>query len=456
MVRYGPVLLGSIFLLSFYWRGLNCWFYQDDFGWLHLGPATGLHDFFLLLFAPKAHGNIRPWSENLFFYGMKGLFGVNPLPFRMVVFATAIVDFALLATLVRKLTGSALASVAAPILWLANVAVAPALCWTSLYNEIQYLFFVLLAIRLFIGGKYWLQIIVFALGLGSLETAVMYPVIALAYALLFDRTKMLRTLPLFAISAAYTVLHFWAAPGAESGPYAIRLDSRVWQTLAAYVKIVLGPQQLAHFHWMWPAWVTIVGTAVIGAGFILALLLAGRVGLFGLAWFLALLVPVLLLPEHIEDYILTGPAMGLAIILAGALALRPRVAAVVAALYLAVSLPAAWDVTSWNFARSQVAGRLVNGIADYSRAHPDKTLLVTGLSTEQFYAGFADKPFETLGMHNVFLAPGGGRNVDDTRGWLPRYGLPEDQIKSLLAAGKAAVLDVSSGDVRDLSGPSAN
>ncbi len=100
--RYGRVLGASLFLLAFYWRGLDCWFFQDDFGWLHLGPASGLRDFFGILFAPKAHGNLRPWSENLFFYGLHALFGVNPLPFRIVVFATVIADLFLLDRLVAS------------------------------------------------------------------------------------------------------------------------------------------------------------------------------------------------------------------------------------------------------------------------------------------------------------------------------------------------------------------
>jgi len=244
--------------------------------------------------------------------------------------------------------------------------------------------------------------IVFALGLGSLETAVMYPVIALAYALIFDRAKVRRTAPLFAISAAYTVLHFWAAPAAKSGPYAIQIDGRIFQTLATYVTHVLGPQQLAHFHWDWPAWLTIAGTAIIGAGVIIAIVVAGRIGLFGLAWFLALLVPMLLLPDHVEDYALTGPAMGVAMILAGALARRPPVIIPVAVLYLAISLPAAWEVTSWQVEHSRLAGDLVRGVVAYDRAHPGKQLLITGLSTEQFYAGFADRPFETFGLQNVY------------------------------------------------------
>ena len=450
LVRNGAALAGLIFLLAFYWRGLGDWFYQDDFGWLHLGPATDFTDFLRILFAPKAHGNIRPWSENLFFYGLKALFGVNPLPFRIVVFATVAADVVLLAALVRRLTGSALAAACAPVLWLANPNVAPALCWSSIYNQSQYLFFVLLAFVLFLRGKYWQQMVVFALGLGSLETAVMYPVIVLAYALLFDRTTIRRTVPLFGISAAYTALHFWVAPAAESGPYAIKIDGRILQTLWAYMKLALGPQELAQFHWTWPAWIAIAATVVLGVGLIAAVIFAGRVGIFGLAWFLALLVPMLPLPDHVEEYVLTGPVIGIAIIVAAALRKRPFAIAPLAALYLAVCLPAAWDVTSWQVARGGVARDLVSGIVAYDRAHPGKVLLVTGLSTDQFYSGFADRPFETVGLQNVFIAPDGARNVDDVRGWLPRYDLPPGTVKALLDSGKAAVLDVSTSRIRDV------
>ena len=81
---------------------------------------------------------------------------------------------------------------------------------------------------------------------------------------------------------------------------------------------------------------------------------------------------------------------------------------------------------------AQVARDLVNGIVAYDRAHPGKVLLVTGLSTDQFYSGFADRPFETVGLQNVFIAPDGARNVDDVRGWLPRYDLPPGTVKALL------------------------
>jgi hypothetical protein len=124
-------------------------------------------------------------------------------------------------------------------------------------------------------------------------------------------------------------------------------------------------------------------------------------------------------------------------------------------------LPAAWEVTSWQVEHSHLARDLVTSVVAYDRAHPGKTLLITGLSTEQFYAGFADRPFETFGLQNVYVAPGGARKVDDSRGWLPQYELTPATVKALLQAGKAAVLDVSGDGARDITeqfglGPAPN
>jgi hypothetical protein len=431
----------SLFLLLFYWRGLDCWFYQDDFGWMHLWPARDFRGLLQILFAPHAHGNLRPWSENLFFFGLHGLFGVHALPFRIVVFATVIADLFLLDRLVRDLTGSAWAALAAEICWLANPAVAPSLCWTCIYNQTQSLFFLLLALLLFVRGRYWAQAAVFVLGLGSLETMVMYPVIASLYALIYDRSKFRRTLPLYAISLVYTALHFWVAPAPQSGPYMIEIGWRMFRTFATYMQMVLGPENLAHFHWTWPAWYAAAGTVLMSVAVILAAVSARRAALFGIGWFLVMLAPVLPLPDHVLDYLLTVPAVGLAIVLGAAVAERRRVAAGAVAFYLAVALPGAWETMSWHHARSLVSRNLVEGVVEYDRAHPGKTLLLTAMSSEQFDAGFKDLPFELYGMKNVFLAPGAERKIENPIA--PLYVLPEEKAQPLVDSGEAVVLDVS-------------
>ncbi|MBI5087197.1 MAG: hypothetical protein HZB13_21680 [Acidobacteria bacterium] len=448
--RHWAAVAACGFLFAFYWRGLDCWFYQDDFGWLHLGPAKDFGDFVRILFAPKAHGNIRPWSENLFFYGLKALFGVNPLPFRVVVFATMAGSLFALGAIMRRLTGSAAAALVTQLCWLASPAVAAVLCWTCIYNQAQYLLFVLLALWLLMEGRYAAQAVVFTLGLGSLELAVMYPAIASLYALLYDRSKLPRVLPLYLVSVAFTVLHFVAAPAPHAGPYALQVDRRVWKTLWTYTEMALGPERLMHFQWDWPPWLLPVGSAVMVALLVGAALASRKTGLLGAGVFLLLLAPVLPLPDHVMDYLLTGPSLGIAIIIGGAAGVRRwQAGAAAAAFFLAVCLPASWKVMTWNLERSHVSRDLVLGVVAYARAHPGKTLLLTGMDTDQFVAGFADLPFEVHGIYNVHLAPGADAPIKDAAGIAPLYVMKEERARALLAAGEAVVLDVSGGRVRE-------
>ncbi len=450
LIRFGPALLACLFLVCVYWRGLDTWFYQDDFGWLHLGPAKSFGDLLHILFAPKAHGNLRPWSENAYFYALKALFGINSVPFRVVVFATVMANLFLLDAILRRLTGSAWAACAGLILWLANPGIAPGLCWSSIYNQALSTFFLLLSLLLLMERRWRAQAVVFALGLGSLETVVMYPAIAALYVWLYDRARIRRTLPLFAISVAFTVLHFVVAPAAKTGPYALQFDARILRTFWSYLEMALGPERLGHFYWTWPAWVVPALTAALLAGLLIALLLAGRAGVFGAGWFVLLLAPVLLLPDHVMDYLLFAPAAGLAIALASALAKRPRRMAAICLLFVACGLPAAWHVVRWNYERSQISRTLVLGVVAYSRAHPGKTLLLAGMDTDQFFAGYADLPFELFGMNNVYLAPGGDRKIQDPSGIAPLYVMDAKKAAALLQSGGAVVLDIGGGQLREV------
>ncbi|MBL0157076.1 MAG: hypothetical protein IPP47_08240 [Bryobacterales bacterium] len=450
LIRYGPALLACGFLVCVYWRGLDTWFYQDDFGWLHLGPAKSFGDFLHIIFAPKAHGNVRPWSENAYFYALKALFGIDSVPFRVVVYATVMANLFLLDSILRRLTGSAWAAFAGLIFWLASPGIAPGLCWSSIYNQALSTFFLLLSLLLLMQRRWRAHVIVFALGLGSLETVVMYPAIAALYLWLYDRAQLRRVLPLFAISAAFTVLHFLVAPSAKTGPYAMQFDARILRTFWSYLEMALGPERLGHFYWMWPAWVVPALTAAMLAGLLAALLLAGRAGVLGAGWFVLILAPVLLLPDHVMDYLLFAPAVGVAIVLACALSRRPRSFAAVALFYVACGLPATWHIVRWNYERSQISRTLVLGVVEYSRAHPGKTLLLTGMDTDQFHAGYADLPFELFGMKNVFLAPGGDAKIQDSTGIAPLYVLAPDKAGPLLAAGRAVILDISGGQLREV------
>jgi hypothetical protein len=451
LLRFLPLIL----FLAFYWPGLTIWFYQDDFGWLNLRhEVDSIAGLPAALFSPKAHGNIRPWSENGFFLLLSVLFGVEPLPFRAVVLATQMANLLLLGAIARRITGSDTAAFWTQILWIANSCLAVAACWTSIYNQFQYVFFILLAFWLLLryietGDRRYFaaQWAAYLLGFGALEVNVMYPALASAYAWMFARQHLRGILPMFGVSALYAVVHFWAAPAAKSGPYALHFDFSVIPTLWTYWRLSLGPDRLARF-------VEIPSAAVLGAVCALtgaAALFAwrDRIARLGLAWFVILLVPLLPLRDHVTDYYVTGPAAGLAL-LGGWAIVRHKPAWAPVACYLAMSIPAAWMVTQWHAARAEAVRNLVLGVAEIREKNPERIILLSGVSTDLFLAGVADASFRALEIPRVYLAPGSERNIAADPGLVSKFVLPEGIARQELLGGKAVAFDCSGPVLRNV------
>jgi len=444
-------ILPLILFFVLYWPGLTIYFYQDDFGWLNLRhEVAAWRDIPAALFVPKAHGNLRPWSETGFFLLFSTLFGANALPFRICVFATACADLLLLGAVVRRLTASDTAALWTELLWMANSCVAVAACWTSIYNQFQYVFFILAAFYLWLRGRYVWQWIVFLLGLGSLEVVVMYPALVSLYALLFARPRLKKALAMFIASGVYGVLHFAIARPVSEGPYALHFDARMFQTLWSYWTLALGPERLAHFN-MLSAEAAAAATALLTAGvaiFMVARLRRGdRLPVFALGWFVILLAPLVPLRDHISDYYLTGPAIGLALL--GAWAIRcyrggyRGAGMAAAAVYLAVSIPAAWATVRWHHARAAAVEDLVLGVEQVRQLHPGKTVLLTGVGSDLFYAGIDAVPFLALEMPSVYLAPGAEANILAPPDRVSLFQLPEGMARAALDEERAVVYDVS-------------
>ena len=178
-----------LLLLVLYWPGLNTWFYQDDFGWLSLRhDVHSAGDLARAMFAPKAHGNMRPLGENAYWLGLGTMFGVAPLPFHICTFLTQSASLLLLGSIVRRLVAWTPGGLCAQILWLVNIGVAQAMGWSSIYNQVLSAFFFLLAFYFLVrlaetGGRayemaHWAA---FVLGLGALEINVVYPALAALY-----------------------------------------------------------------------------------------------------------------------------------------------------------------------------------------------------------------------------------------------------------------------------------
>lgn len=423
-------VLPIVFFAWMYWFGLRAWFQQDDFAWLSQGLSiVTWRDFVESLFTPRAQGTIRPWSERLFFISFYHWFGLDHRPYHFWVGVTQVANLLLLQSITLKITRSRLAAVAAPVIWLANAALATPLSWLSAYNEILCSFFLLAAFRLLLQwietGRmrwFWYQLGVFVLGFGALELNIIYPALATIWCHLTARSHLKRTLWLFPISAAYAVIHFTVAAKPTDGPYARYWDASMIQTFLHYCGTALaGGLILPHWRvpsWSWEAAAWILGLAAIAYA-VWAWRRGERLPVFGIVWFMCAIGPVLPLRDHLTSYYVTVPSMGLALLAAVSIrdAFRntwwSRVTVLVLVLiHLTLSIPVNRRETRWRWERGHRIRVLVEGMERAHELHPGKMILLTGMNSELFWSGLYDGPNRLYGATEVYLAPGEEESID--------------------------------------------
>ncbi len=400
----------SCAFLALYHQGLWCWFHTDDFSLLWQSSLP-THEFIGELLQPRAQGTFRPLSERLFFFTFYRWFGLDAFPYRLLVFATQIVNLGLLATLVRRLTGSALAAGFAASLWGLHHALATTMSWSSAYNQALCSTFLLGAILLFArfcetGGMkfYWAQLLFFVLGFGALETTVVYPALALAYALLFARKRWLFAAPMFGASLAFAMFQSSMVRPSEQA-YTLQFNvGSLFSTAWSYIELAFVAQQTP---WL------LLATAV---PLLIATLVEARkrsyVGLFGWVWFAVTLGPYLPLASHISDYYLFIPAAGLALAAGGVAAQAWRGGALArvltiapAAVFIWAASPAAAEKVDFFQRMSAQIRNMATGVVHARAQHPNKTILLARIPSEVFYASVYHDLFPLVGVYDVYLAP---------------------------------------------------
>jgi len=457
-----------LFTILFYWKGLTTWFQADDFAWMSQWiEVHNARDLLAALFEPRAQGSIRPWSERAFFLGLQALFGWNPLPFRLVVFATQALNLALLASVTLRITGSRLAAGLAALFWAASTALAVPMMWSSVYNQILCAAFFLAGFRAWIAycdedAKHWLwlQWFIFVLGFGALETMVMYPVLVMSWTPGWRRWKV--WLPLFGVSGLYTLLHQWVSPAPKEGPYALHIDGSLFTTLVEYLRQVFGGPLLGSLPVS--AWLRMLGqsTPLLLGLPILWFAMRRRDGrmLVPLAFLLAPLIPMLPLRDHITHYYLVTPAAGLALALAWCcadLAKRPRagtlVAVAMAAVFLGTSMVAAARNRDFWFDRGEGVRTLMLGLVHARKLHPAQTLVVAGVDGQKFYASLGEDAARALDLGLVYLAPGSHKNIDAQPGEPDptSFELDEPVLSRGLAEGNVLIYAPAGEHLRNVS-----
>lgn len=457
-------------LLAVYWYGLRAWYQMDDFAWLNL--HTFIHDipsFLAAMFKPLAQGTVRPLSERLYFLvgwlagGMEAAWLL-----RGIAFLTQSANLILVVAITRRLTGgSLLAGSAAAVLWACHANAFVPMGWSSAYNQILCGFFLLSALWLWIRYTdtedpqlYWAQFGVFVLGFGALEINVVYPALALLFALCFDRRKFApQTAPMFGLSALYAVVHGLMAAwsNTRNETYRLYFDAGIFGTLWSYLKLAFGAQKYAHYK-KWPVMPFLTAEVVVGLAllaFVVWMLTRRQwMAAFGVGWYLAVLAPVLPLKMHIANYYLFLPMIGLAMIAGWGLALAweragvARIAAVVLCLaYLLPSAVMARGMTIQYFLQSRRGRTFVRSLAYVHQVHPAKTVVVRHIDDELFWAAWYDNPFQLFGMKKVFIAGEDQGQIGGVRSEpiLPRFFLSEREQLAGLQAGDLVVYELMPG-----------
>lgn len=462
------LLFPCLLCLAIHWLGFRSWFRADDFAWLGLTPSVhSFHDLLVALFQPRAQGTIRPWSERAFFMAGYTLFGLNSLPYRMVIFATMFADLVLVAWIARRLTGSPAAGFWAAVFWTINSGLMEPLGWACVYNEVLCGFFLLLAfyflLRYIDTGRSvfnaW-QWVVFLLGFGALELNVVYPALAAGYTWLCVRRHFRGTLPLFGVSAVYVVAHNLAAPVPKTGEYAMHFGPGILPTLGILWSWSVGPTYLSTPLNL-PSWAIPAGVALLSAALLLFAASRIRSGTapFFLLWFVVTISPMLPLRDHVTEYYVFVPVIGLCWLGGWAFALawqsgvmRGIAATVLAAIYAFLQVPHLNQATDWNYHLTLRTRNLVEGVAGAHEVHPNEAILLYGLDGDLFWNAVRDHPFRLLGIDHVYLAPGTGRQMEDRPEWygVNEYVLPGAVVTRELSRNELVVYDVRGPQLRNI------
>jgi hypothetical protein len=230
----------AIFLFASYWPALSLVFINDDYVILD----KTLHASFASLWAPDLllFNWYRPVSRELHYWALQRAFGIHELPFHLVSWALWLAAMTLFFTLARRVAGAsvaalataataALASWAGPLMWVAGV------------QELWFFLFAFLFLHAFARRRGAESAVLLALALLSKEPAGVLAPLALLWAMLVDRDRpaqaVRRVLPLFAMTAAWAMLHPRLL-GRLWGPYAETIESSVRPSLpVTAVKTVL-------------------------------------------------------------------------------------------------------------------------------------------------------------------------------------------------------------------------
>jgi hypothetical protein len=264
---------------------------------------------------------------------------------------------------------------------------------------------------------------------------------------------------MFVPAAGFALAHLLLIPKSPSPVYQFIVDERLpvnawryleWTAGATRMDVVTDAGMLALRRAA--AWIIIAALA----GFSLwRLSKRDRTPVILCGWFVLLLAPMLPLPNHVFDYYLTVPGIGLAWLAGWGLVqawrsawLAGSLASGLALFYAAGCVSAVDIVTQWHLRITSEIRIAVRAVEATVAKYPGTSVALLGMDDEVFLNSAPHRPFELVGAPKVWLAPGWDEVTRQTEaGDLSRYRTSYD---ALAGEQQLRVLDLSEVQVRDV------
>lgn len=319
MTRKLLYFLGAVAVLGYYfyftWMGLSFPFDNDDMYSIYLGWTKPWGDIVLALFTFWSSA-FRP-AGLLLYRGLFEVFGFHPLPFRIACMVLTIANMALCFWFVHLVSQSSRIAALALLLfayqsrlmevWVRTAIVYDILCFTFFYLGLCLYIEVRKRGELPGFGRSIAVLACYLAALDSKEMAVAFPVLLLAWEVLFNgKPRTLRTYWLIAVSGAMAALFILSkthgGPASMMDPafkpeYTLQRFEQNWNGRLTHL-LLLTEDLRGH-----------ICLGILGAMLALAAVLRSRILLFAWTLFFVSAMPMIFIPPR-GGYVLYIPYVG--------------------------------------------------------------------------------------------------------------------------------------------------